>query len=206
MTLRAISRVIVITLVVVVGVAIFAHDQLARSQPSNTLTGTELGMQPAPSFTLSDQSGAAISLIGLRGRPVVLTFLYSHGSDADGITADRLASAAQALGARAGEVDWIAISSDPAGDTPASVASFVTAHHLEGLVHYLVGSESQLAPVWANYGIVVRRDPAAGSAPAVVTHTEGVYVIDRQGRERVFLDSGFDATSLSADLRALLGG
>ncbi len=32
--------------------------------------------QPAPDFTLRDQSGRSVSLASLRGRPVVLAFLY----------------------------------------------------------------------------------------------------------------------------------
>ncbi len=38
----------------------------------------------------------------------------------------------------------------------------------------------------------------------IVIHTTGVYVLDKQGRERVFLDEGFDPKVLSSDLHLLL--
>lgn len=203
MTLRAISRVIVIALVLLVGVAIFAHDQLARGQASASLRGTDLGGQPAPTFALDDQSGQLVSLAGLRGRPVVLAFLDTRSPAADGLTADKLHMAAQSLGARADNVAWIAVSTDPAGDTPAAAGSFVALHQLSGLLRYLVGAPEQLRPVWAAYGVAAAQ-PLSGGTPGAAAHTQGVYVIDSQGRERVFLDSAFAASALSADVRALL--
>jgi hypothetical protein len=38
----------------------------------------------------------------------------------------------------------------------------------------------------------------------VVIHTTGVYLLDQQGRERVFLDEGFDPRMLSNDVHLLL--
>jgi protein SCO1/2 len=196
MTLRAISRVIVVLLVLIVGLAIFAHDQLAHSQPSAALRGTDLGMQAAPAFSLADQAGVPISLAELRGRPVVLTFLSTGDRNVDPATADKLHAAAHSLSARASSVAWVAISADPAADTPAAAQAFVRAHGMDGVLHYLVGSTSQLEPVWSRYGV----------ATGQTTHTAGVFVIDSQGRERVFLDSSFDPATLSGDLRMLLGG
>jgi protein SCO1 len=196
MNLRAISRVIVVSLVIIVGLAIVARDQLAHSQPSVALRGTDLSAQPAPAFAMTDQSGAIVSLVGLRGRPVVLTFLSTANRSADPATTDKLHAAAHSLGTQASRVAWIAISADPVADTPAAAQAFVRSHGLDGVLRYLVGSASQLQPVWSEYGV------AAGQA----THTSGVYLIDGQGRERVFLNSGFDSATLSGDLRALLGG
>jgi protein SCO1/2 len=204
MTLRAFSRVIVIALVILVGVAIFAHDQLARGQASVALRGTDLGGQPAPAFALDDQSGRPVSLAGLRGRPVVLAFLDTRSPAGDGLTADKLHTAVQSLGSRAYDVAWVAVSTDPAGDTPAAAASFVAQHQLSGLLRYLVGTDSQLQPVWAAYGVAAGQQQPAGGLQSAAAHTQGVYVIDGQGRERVYLDSAFAASALSGDVRALL--
>jgi len=204
MTLRAISRVTVVALVILVGVAIFAHDQLARDQASAALRGTDLGGQPAPAFALDDQSGRPLSLVGLRGQPVVLAFLATRASAGDAQTADKLHAAAQALGSRAYEVAWVAVSTDPAGDTSAAAAAFVARHQLSGLLRYLVGTAAQLRAVWAEYGVAAGQPLTPGDSQGASAHTLGVYVIDKQGRERVFLDSAFAASMLSGDVRLLL--
>jgi cytochrome oxidase Cu insertion factor (SCO1/SenC/PrrC family) len=52
--------------------------------------------------------------------------------------------------------------------------------------------------VWASYGIGVQVGSAA------VNHNDAVYLIDRQGRERVLLHSEDLGRDLVNDLRALL--
>jgi protein SCO1/2 len=206
MTLRAFSRVIVVALALVVGMAIFAHNQLAHSQATVALRGADLGMQAAPDFTLTDQAGQTVSLSTLRGHPIVLTFLTTTCAGACARMAQKLRTAAQALGARAADVGWLAVSTDPADDTQAAAAHFVATHQMTGLMRYLIGTPAQLQPVWTAYGIAAAQPPAGSAGAADTMHTLGVYVIDAQGHERVFLDSAFDAPTLSADLRSLLGG
>lgn len=206
MRLRAISRVLVVILTVVVGLIIFAHNHLVESQSASVLKGTDLQGVVAPQFALTDQAGTSVSLQQLQGHPVVLTFLYTHCPDECPLTMEKLRTAASALGAQAADVRWIAVSTDPAGDTPASATAFVAAHHLDGRFHYLLGTQPQLQRVWQSYGIEVKPETDAVASVSSVTHTLGVYVIDAQGRERVFLDGAFDPNTLSEDLRSLLGG
>ncbi len=208
MKLRLISRVLVLALVVVVGSIIALHDRLAQSHSttaSPTLAGIDMGREPAPSFTLVDQNGAPVSLEAQRGHPVVLTFLYTHCPDACPLTAEKLHAAEQSLGTRAADVRWLVVSIDPAGDTPAAASEFVAAHHLTGQVHYLLGSQSQLQPIWSAYHIAVQPGQDAQAQVRSVVHSLGVYAIDGQGRERVYLDQDFDPAGLASDLRILLG-
>ncbi len=207
MKLRLISRVLVLALVVVVGSIIALHNRLAQSQStaSPKLVGIDMGSDPAPGFTLVDQNGAPVSLEAQRGHPVVLTFLYTHCPDACPLTAEKLHAAEQSLGPRAADVRWLVVSIDPEGDTPADASKFVAAHHLTGQVHYLLGSQSQLQPVWSAYHIAVQPGQDAQAQVRSVVHSLGVYVIDGQGRERVYLDQDFDPAGLTSDLRALLG-
>jgi protein SCO1 len=210
--LRQVSRVLVPALVVVVGIAILAHDRLAaeqataRSGSGSGLRGYDLGGTPAPGFTLRDQNGAAVSLAALAGRPVVLTFLYTHCPDECPLTAEKLHTTAQALGDRASGVEWLAVSLDPVGDTPQAVRDFVTKHRLTGVVHFLVGSQQQLAPIWSAYHIEVERAAATGSTPQAggLGHSAAVYLIDARGRERAFYTSEFAPEDLASDLRTLL--
>jgi protein SCO1 len=201
MKLRTVSRGMVAALVVAVGLVGVIHDHLVDTRASPQLAGTDLGGTPAPGFTLSDQSGTPLSLGGLRGQPVVLTFLYTHCPDECPLTAEKLRMAANQLGAQAGKVAWIAVSVDPTGDTPTTASAFVHAHGLEGRLHYLLGSQAQLAPVWNAYHVSV-----VPSANGEIAHTLVVYLIDQHGRERVLLDASFMPTQVADDLRALLAG
>lgn len=162
--------------------------------------GADLGGAPAPDFTLKDQTGATVTLAQLRGHPVVLTFFDSVCPHADcSLMAQYLNWTAQDVGARSGAIAWVAISVNPWHDTPASVTSFLQAHQVTMPLHYLLGTYDQLAPVWDAYHMQAIEQP-----DGVVLHTTGVYVLDAQGRERLFLDEGFDPKVLGGYLTVLL--
>lgn len=163
------------------------------------LAGTDLGATEAPDFTLTDGiSGRAITLSAQRGQIVVLTFLYTTCPDVCPLTASRFRATQTDLGIDASRAIFIAVSVDPDRDTPRATQDFSAAHDLRANWFYLVGARPQLAPVWAAYGIGVQ----AGSS--TVTHNDAVYLIDRNGRERVLMHSEDLAASLTANVRALL--
>jgi protein SCO1 len=171
---------------------------LAACAPTR-LAGTELGATDAPDFTLSDGvSGRAVTLSAHRGQIVALTFLYTACPDVCPLTASRFRAAQTELQADANRVTFIAVSVDPDRDTPKAVQDFSAAHGLTANWYYLVGGRAQLSPVWAAYAIGVQ----AGTT--TVTHNDAVYLIDRNGRERVLLHSEDLAADLVNDLRALL--
>lgn len=172
----------------------------ACAQPA-PLAGTDLGGTQATDFTLTDGiSGSTITLSSLRGQVVALTFLYTSCPDVCPLTASRFRATQTELGNDAGRVTFVAVSVDPDRDTPRAAQDFSAAHDLRTGWYYLVGSRAQLAPVWAAYGIGVQ----AGST--TVSHNDAVYLIDRNGRERVLLHSDDLAASLTSDVRALLRG
>jgi protein SCO1/2 len=163
------------------------------------LAGTDLGATAAPDFTLTDGlTGRAVTLSAQKGQVVALTFLYTSCPDVCPLTATRFRATQDELGPDAKGVTFIAISVDPERDTPQAVREFSTARGLAASWYYLVGGRAQLAPVWAAYGIGVQ----AGSV--AVTHNDAVYLIDKNGRERVLLHSEDLASDLTSNLRALL--
>ncbi len=170
----------------------------AAAHPTPTLQGTNLGAVPAPAFQLTDQHGATVSLQQFRGHPVVLTVLDSVCTSECPITAQSLNTTAQLLGTKTNDVVWIALSVDPWSDTPATAQAFMTTNDVKVPLHFLLGTEAQLRPVWNAYHLSVIH--TSGD----ITHTIGLYVIDQQGRERVWFDVGWDPMMLSNDLKALL--
>jgi protein SCO1/2 len=179
--------------------AIFLAASGVCASPAR-LVGTELGARAAPDFTLVDGlTGKPVTLSALRGKVVALTFLYTQCPDVCPLTAQRFREAQRALGGRGGEVVFMAVSVDPQGDTPANVRAFSSATQLSENWHYLIGPREQLAPVWTAYGIGATPDVGA----ATVTHTDAVYLIDRQGRERVLMRPVPAAEDLAHNLRTL---
>ncbi len=208
MSWRLASRLSVIMLallvVLVAGILSLRNSKGGTtSNPSTSqsgLQGTDLGSIAAPDFHLKDQFGKEISLSQLKGKAVVLTFLYTHCRDVCPLTADKLHVAMQNLGNDAQQVTVLAVSMDPKGDTAAAAQNFSSIHKLGDYFHFLIGTHDELAPVWASYSV----DAQAATSAGVVMHSTAVYVIDKQGRERVLLDTDFSSAQVATDLKVLL--
>jgi protein SCO1/2 len=158
------------------------------------------GDAPAQDFALRDQNGHLIRLSAQRGRIVLLAFLYTHCTDVCPLIASVIDGAVRSLGRHASSVRILAISVDPAGDTPLFVHWFIQRRRLGPEFHYLVGTRAELAPVWQNYNILVE----ARSAEHVV-HSAPVFLIDRSGRARLFYGPPQRQSALAHDLQRLVG-
>lgn len=208
MNWRLASRlsVIVLALLVVVTVALLRWRNVTgapvNSNPgtvSSGLQGTDLGGVPAHTFHLTDQFGKQVTLSQFAGKPVVLTFMYTHCPDVCPLMAEKLHSVMLDLGPDAGRIAVIAISVDPKGDTVAAALNFSQVHRMVQYWHFLVGTQTELAPVWSAYAIDAQTQTATNSM-----HTAVLFVIDQQGRERVLLDQDFTPAQLTSNLKTLL--
>jgi protein SCO1 len=163
-------------------------------------TGLHGGLRPpaarAADFRLRDQDCDLVTMDEYRGRTVVVTFLYSTCEDTCPLTAQQIRGALDDLGR---DVPVVAISVDPAGDTPLHVRRFLVKQHLTGRMRYLVGSREQLAAVWRAYGI---RPQGEG-----FEHTASTVIVDDAGRQRVgYLTDQLTPEALADDLRKLADG
>jgi len=149
----------------------------------------ELDARPAPDFTLVDQDEQPVQLSALRGKVVVLTFLYTSCPDICPLTAQKLATAFDQLEpSQQREVAILAVTVDPEQDTPARLRQYLDANGLSGKLAFLTGDQSTLEQVWSAYGIGVMKQPLAGNPKAyTVGHTTVTYVIDKEGYQRVLL-------------------
>jgi protein SCO1/2 len=150
------------------------------------------GIPPAD-FTLRDQDGRPAALAAYRGRPVIVTFMYSTCKDTCPLMADQIRGALDELGH---DVPTLAVSVDPAGDTPLNTKRFLARHGLTGRARFLLGTRAQLAPVWRAYGIRPQTNSDA--------HSAYVVLIDKRGRQRVaFPASELTPEGLAHDVKAL---
>ncbi len=142
----------------------------------------------APPFRLVDQRGRPVSLEGLRGKVVVLTFLDPVCTNDCPVIAQELREADSMLPpATRRHVEILAVDANPVYRATAYLAAF---DRQEGLGHlpnwrYLTGSAPQLAHVWAAYGVQVAYEPGG----AMIGHSDLGYVIDARGRIRASLET-----------------
>ena len=173
---------------------------------SSTPSQAELGNVPGPNFQLVDQQGKTIALSQFQGKPVVISFLYTHCPDMCPLAAEKFHQTVVNLGAQASHVAILAISVDPDHDTPTSAQQFSATHQLDRFAnwHFLLGSQQQLQPVWKNYGIYKDAENGPTAQGQAISHMGIVYVLDKAGRERWMLPVNFTPTQLTGDLKTLL--
>lgn len=151
----------------------------AESQADSLADGAALprGIRPAD-FTLTDQRGARVSLAQYRGRVVLLSFLSPACGPPCVLVAQQIRGALDEL---TRPIQALAISTDPAADTPARVARMLDEASLGERVRYLTGTVAQLAPIWRSYGLRVRRSDRVDLSDS----SAFVLLIDKHGFERV---------------------
>ena len=153
----------------------------------------------APAIALHDAGGHAVTLAAQRGRYVLVTFLYTHCPDVCPLIASNLNAALRALGPKRSNVRVLAVSVDPAGDTAVAVRAYAKRMHLEPQFRYLIGTRSELRPVWAAWHVL-----SVQRKPGLVDHIAYTLLIDRAGKERVLYDSQVHARQVVHDLRRLM--
>lgn len=177
-----------------------ASGQSSASNASSLDQGVLLGGDPAPNFTLTDQNGATVTLDSLKGKPTIFTFFDSLCPHTDcSLMAQYINFTAQNMGADANRVNWVALSLNPWHDTQQSVNAFITNQQLKPHLVYLMGSVNQLQPLWGAFHM-----QSIEQSNGIVIHTTGVYLLDSQGHEQVFMDEGFDPHILSKDAQLVL--
>jgi protein SCO1/2 len=167
-----------------------------KSEPLSTIG-------PAPAFTLTAQDDRRLSLADLRGKVVVLTFIYTTCTDTCPLLTAKMASLQPRLGADfARRVFFVSVTVDPERDTPARLKGYGAAHgaKFDGWA-FLTGTPAQIREVAKRYGIFYKK-----TARGDVDHTFLTSVIDQRGLLRVqYMGVKFDPIELLADVRTLLG-
>lgn len=148
---------------------------------------------PTPDFALRDQDGETVRLSDARGEPTVLTFLYSTCEDTCPIATQQIRGALDKLGE---DVPVIAVSVDPANDTPDRAQAFLLDQKMTGRMSFLLGERAELEPIWEAYGI---RPQGEG-----FEHSAHVVLLDRSGQQRIgFPVDQLTPEGLAHDLRKL---
>ena len=151
-------------------------------------------------LVLKDHQGRRVDLRKFRGKAVLVTFIYSHCPDVCPLIVGHLHTAQSQLGARARRLQIVAVSTDPRGDTPKAVASFLRAHRMSGRMEYLIGNKGQLGRVWKEWHIVASPDKAS---PDKVEHSALIYGISARGKVTTLYPANFKPAWIVHDVPLL---
>jgi protein SCO1/2 len=199
---------LVITLgaIVVAGAAV---SLASLGQGSTTTAGAYRGSEPPEGiamseFALRDHDGRIVRSDELRGRVTVLTFLDSQCTESCPVIAWTVARTLDALEPdERSDVTAVAISSDPAEDTPRAVRAFLARNRALGRLLYVGGGQPQgeLRRVWSAFKILSSLESGQDTL-----HSAPVRIYDRRGMWVATLHAGADLTeaNLAHDIRVAL--
>jgi protein SCO1/2 len=150
----------------------------------------------APAFTLTDEEGRRVRMSDFRGKPAVVTFLYTNCEDTCPGQAQVIKGAFAELGR---DLPAVAVAVDPPRDTPASARRFLSEQRMRKRLRFALGERSDLRPVWDGFSVQPQRDD--------LEHTGRLVLVDAQGRQRVaFPIDQATPERLAHDLRLLEQG
>jgi protein SCO1 len=148
----------------------------------------------APDFALRDQDGDRVRMRDLRGRPAIVTFVYTTCRETCPAQAQQIKLALDRLGEN---VPALAIAVKPETDTPQSARRFLVEQGMVGRMDVVLGSRSELEPVWKGFAIQPQLDE--------VEHQARTVLVDAEGLQRVgFPVDQLTPERLARDVRTLL--
>lgn len=121
----------------------------------------------------------------------MLTFLYTQCPDVCPLTAARLRTVYEQLGA---DVSLPAVSVDPEQDTVAAAYDFSDRPDLLDRWSFLVGDRQQLEAVWKDYFIGVR------SVEGDVLHNAPIHRTDPDGRRQLLHPTGGETDAIIGEI------
>jgi len=188
---------LVLVAVFALGAAVLVAQGRDDSEPQSASSKFEGAIIPkgvrAPDFSLKDEYGKPVSMRGFRGKPVVVSFLYTHCENTCPAQAQTIRGALDDLGH---DLPAVAVSVDPPRDTADSARAFLSKQHALGRLHFVLGTKAQLAPLWKGFAI----QPQTREQE----HQARITLVDKRGYQRIGFP-GEEATPerLAHDLRLL---
>lgn len=156
-------------------------------------------------FTLTDETGAALSSEDLKGRHMLVFFGYTYCPDVCPTTLTVITQALDMLDPQVAEqVEPVFITIDPARDTAMALGDY--SEHFHDKIHYLTGTPEQISDVAKAYRVFFQKVESAEFSDYLMDHSTITYLMGPGGR--YVSHFGFDATpeEIAKDLTKRIAG
>jgi protein SCO1 len=172
-----------------------------KAEPS--FQGADItGADYAKAISLPDIDGRPRTLGDFKGKVTVVFFGYTQCPDVCPTTMAELAQVKKSLGADADKLQAVFITIDPERDTPEILKSYMASFDPSFVA--LRGTLAQTQAAAKEFKVYFAKVPGKTEGSYTMDHTAGAYVIDTEGRVRLFERYGAGADGLGADIKALL--
>jgi protein SCO1 len=197
-SLTTIWRASVALLLLVLTALLAGCDGGGPKFKSTDITGAGYGTE----LSLTDHNRKPRTLADFRGKVVVLFFGYTHCPDVCPTTLSELSQVMKLLGPDADRVQVLFVTVDPERDTPAVLAEYVTAFDPRFLGLY--GDAEATRRAAKEFKVFYEKHEGSAVGQYTMDHSAGTYVIDTEGRLRLFVGYGKADADLAQDIRTLL--
>lgn len=196
------KRIVVGVGLALLGIAVAWFLILPRFRP-HVFSGAIIQSEDrAPSLALMSADGP-VELDDFAGKVVVVYFGYTFCPDVCPATLAKLADSLDLLGNRAGDVQVMMVSVDPARDTPEMLKDYVTHFHPDFLG--VTGDEATVNLVATLYGVVYKQADGSEATGYTIDHTSTVILVDRDGYLKLVLPFEGTAEQIASDIDYFLG-
>jgi protein SCO1 len=188
-----------LSLTIVLPSFLLAHVPDAPRSPNKNTAAVNVR---APDFALANQDNQRFDSAQLRGKVLVLNFIFTTCTDVCPLFTANLAQLQRKLNGRfSGDIFFLSITTDPEVDSAKHLKAYGQRHGVDFQNWaFLTGSETQLKAVWDSFGVTVIK-----KGRGLVQHTSLTTVIDRQGIRRFnYLGEKWRIQDLERDLLILL--
>jgi protein SCO1/2 len=162
------------------------------------ITGADYGR----TLALTDHTGAPRTLADWKGKVVVLFFGFTQCPDVCPNTLAAMADVMKRLGPDAERVQVLFATLDPERDSQAVLAPYVTAFDPRFVGLY--GDKDATGKAAREFKVFFQRVPGRVEGTYSIDHTAASYVLDTQGRLRLYVRHAQTSEDIAADLRTLL--
>jgi protein SCO1/2 len=151
-------------------------------QPKKSASLRRVVNLPAADFTLTDQEGRRFTFSSLRGKNVVVTFVYTTCPDVCPLITAKVAQLQRLLKEkRYRDFHLVSITTDPEIDRPEVLKAYAERFNADlSTWTFLTGSRSELRPVWESFGVNVKK-----RGKGLVQHTGVAILVDSRGVRRL---------------------
>jgi protein SCO1/2 len=186
-------------------VFLFLSLLLSAAPPAFSAAKSSLAdIGPAPPVALIDSVGRPFELARLRGKVVLVSFIYTTCAGTCPATTFGLSRVERALEEAklwGRKVEFVSITLDPARDTPEVLARYARLYGADlSAWHFLTGPADRVGQVIGAWGMWVRPGPSGA-----LDHPSRIFLVDQNGRQREIYNLDFlKPAAVVQDVQALL--